>query len=575
MRLLGKKAFSAALVLGALCAGGMTCAAPLTRNLIPTYASPQHDVIYTSTRQINSLTVTPNGTLWAATSGGILECDTRGTCRKWTRRDGLPSHEIQRIGVADNLVTAQTPLGRATYQNGKWHSEKSHTADVVSSTRKLGGETKKSQNAPAKNAPAKSVANAPEISVMWRGRQVTARIDGLHIGDGRMTRAMDLPPSRGSHISALLPRGDALWVALFGDGLWQYDNKKWTAIDVDLPTAARDITALAEDVKRSILWVGTRRDGIWRFAEKTKRWTQHLQPDEPFDHNIQNLAIFGSQLWLSTLEDGAVTNATVGWARATPPQMSSVAPRHMVQFRGAFYVRNGDGKVDCYDGRTWARDVFKALPRRKVTALVVDGAHLYAAQWGGWSEWDGARWTHFLQIPELQGLPPMSLLPDGDTLWIGTQSRGLFEYSKRTQKLRLHDERLGLPDDWITCLARIGDTVYAGTFVGGLAFYVIDKEAAPKWVSLSQLHGENVTALADDRRGGVFAATRHGMWHKTADGGVKKVAGDFALDEEAQALCVVPQGLWIGTRTGLFFVTNATIAASSATRAGVTQGGKS
>ena len=188
-------------------------------------------------------------------------------------------------------------------------------------------------------------------------------------------------------------------------------------------------------------------------------------------------------------------------------------------------------------------------------AIAADGKRLTVAQWGGWSEWDGKVWKHYLNLPALQNLPIATLHPTGSTLWIGTQSRGVGEYSYATNKLHWHDERHGLPDDWITCLARVNGVLYAGTFVGGLAWW--DGE---RWATAPQLKGENVTALEPDGAGGLFIATRNGVWHRSAQGVLRRLNDDAKfLDSEAQALCGVPEGLWIGTRTGLFFVTGATL----------------
>jgi len=157
-----------------------------------------------------------------------------------------------------------------------------------------------------------------------------------------------------------------------------------------------------------------------------------------------------------------------------------------------------------------------------------------------------------LNVPELQGLPPMALWPDGDTLWFATQSRGIAEIERATDKIRWHDERLGLPDDWITCLLKNGEAIFAGTFVGGLARW--DNE---KWHAVPELDGENVTALENDGKGGIFIATRHGVWQRGADGKMSPLHEHAPwLESEAQSLLKVPEGLWIGTRTGIFWLEN-------------------
>jgi hypothetical protein len=278
-----------------------------------------------------------------------------------------------------------------------------------------------------------------------------------------------------------------------------------------------------------------------------------LQTDEPFDHNAQSLAMFGGQLWMSTLDDGLQVRGEDGWRCYDGKILSSDAPRHLVPFQNQLYVRHGNGMVDCFDGRKWTLDLWKQeLPRRKAFALASDGNKMFVGQWGGWSEWDGNTWTHFLQVPELQGLPLMCLLPDGDRLWIGTQSKGVAEYSYATKQITWHDERAGLQDDWITSLGKVHNEIFAGTFVGGLAIW-----NGKSWRNVKQLEGDNVTDIAADTRGGAIIATRGGVWERTREGVMQRLNEKYSwLDNEAQAVCVTSEGTWIGARTGVSWLSS-------------------
>ncbi|HEX8551837.1 MAG TPA: hypothetical protein VF681_09810 [Abditibacteriaceae bacterium] len=469
---------------------------------------------FSATRQINGLTLAPDGVLWVATSGGVLRRDISGAWRKWTRADGLPTHEVRRVEIENNVVRAVTPRGVA-----------------ISS-----GETWTGSNAKEPVAP----------RLMWRGQAISGTHE-LVLGDEDKTRKIALPPSRGSHISALLPHHDALWVALYGDGVWRLDGEGWRKANWNVPDAAREITALAGSPNN--LWLGTRRDGVWHFDGKM--WSQFLQPNEPFDTNLQNMTSFDGALWSSTLEDGIVRFDGTKWSHFSPPEISSNAPRQLVPFGDALYVRHGGGAVDRFDGKVWKRNVFSALPRSKTFALAADTKKIYAAQWGGWSEYDGQNWTHFLRLPELQGIIVLALLPVGDDLWIGTQNRGVAQWNRATQSLTWHDERVGLPDDWITCMEQQGDDVCAGTFVGGLA--VRSKDG--RWAAVPELRGQNVTALQPDDNGGLHIATRSGLWHRDSTGKVIPRSPALpSLDSELQALCATRDGVWAGARTGIFWV---------------------
>lgn len=499
------------------------CGQAQVRPAVP--VEPVASALFSSTRSITSLTVDGSGALWAATTGGVLRRSSEGMWTKFSRQSGLPSIEGRKIFLNENdEVEVLLPRAKATWKNESWQIE---------------------EDAAPPNAP-------QAVDVEWNDKIVQAAPDVFRV---RAKNAMDwqtieLPKSRGSHISVLLVQDGVLWASLYGDGIWSYDGQEWKRLEIALPESAREVTALAFDEKTKTLWVGTRRDGIWQYS--LAGWRQHLQADEPLDHNAQYLALFNGDLYMSTLEDGLQKRDAQGWQQLGGSTLSSEATRHLVEFDKKLFVRHGGGKVDSFDGKNWTRDAFPTLPRKKAFALAADEDKLLVAQWGGWSEWNGQVWTHFLKIPELQGLPIMAILPVDDKVWIGTQSRGVGEYSRKTNKLKWHDERNGLPDDWIICFAKSKKILYAGTFVGGLAFF-----DGRHWKTIKELDGDNVTALGPDGQGGVLIATRRGVWHRSGEGTMKNLNAEYSwLDSEAQALLPTKNGNWIGLRTGLVFLKN-------------------
>ncbi|MHB9109632.1 MAG: hypothetical protein ACYDCO_21490 [Armatimonadota bacterium] len=486
---------------------------------LPGMVRPDSDRVFTSTRYISGMATAPGGGLWVATPGGILHRAPEGGWRKFTRLDGLPSHETRSFLIDRDRVTAFFPTASATWQDGRW------------------------QETTARSVRYASLRDGQTCAALWTGKTCAATVTGLSIKNGDGWREVEMPLSTGTHISALLPREKTLWAALYGDGLWQYDGRAWQFV-LAVPSAAREMTALAAE--GDTLWLGTRREGLWSY--QAEHWRRHPQPDEPYEHNGQSLAIYRDCLFMGTLEDGLAVYTGDGWKRYAAPEISSGAPRQMTLFHESLFLRHGSGKVDRFDGRRWERDICKGLPRKEASALAADADRLYVAQWGGWSEYNGREWTHFLKLPELQGLAVTALLPDGDTLWIGTQQRGVAEYSHSAGTLRWHDDRSGLPDDWIKYLARQGNTLYAGTFVGGLAC-----RNGEEWSLSPALPGEEITALAMNEAGTLFIGTRKGLWQRQPDGALTKVERPF-LDEEVQALQVDGEHLWVGTRTGLFFL---------------------
>ncbi len=502
--------------------------------------TPASDSVFTSTRSVTSLLLEVDGTLWAGTTGGLLRRLPSGQWRKWTRQDGLPSEEVRQLSLsAAGEVQAAFPRAAAVWHTGTWQSRPEPGGDAAFSA--------------AETCP----------PVVWNGVRCTAGLTGLTLGDGPDARHLPLPPSAGTHVSALLPQRATLWAALYGDGLWERSGAGpgdvWKAVLPGLPAEAREITALA--ARGNSVWVGTRRAGLWRHGPDG--WHPETPPvQESADHNIQSLASYDGCVYASTLQDGLVIKTPSGWHQVTVPTLSSAAPRQLLVFGRRLFVRHGSGVVDRWDGKRWARNVFAFLPRGGVSALATDGTRLYAAQWGGWSETDGHVWTHHLTLPALRGQIITALCPEGGTLWLGTQGRSVAEVSRAAGTVRWHDERAGLTDDWITCLAQIGPTLCAGTFVGGLNCLTAGSGPKQRWSAPAALHGANVTALAPDGAGGVWAATRTGVWHRSAGG--QWAAQAAFLEPEAQALLPVPGGLWIGTRTGLDFLRVPAVSAGSA-----------
>lgn len=491
------------------------------RRAVP--VTPPANALFTSTASVTSLAIGKDGELWAGTTGGVLHRNSTGLWKKYTRRNGLPSNEVQQVQVEeDGTITAQLPRAVAVFSQDKWKINKT----VI-----------------PPNTP-------PAIETEWNGRTVQAMPSGLRIRetDDEEWKMLALPASRGSHVSAMMLKSGQLWITLYGDGVWSYDGNTWRKPLLNMPAAARDATALAFDEKTQTLWLGTRRGGIWQYSNSS--WQQHRRADEPLEHNAQRLAFYDGSLYTSTLEDGLQKRSGHGWQQISFPTLSSGATRCLVPFAGKLYVRHGGGKVDTFDGKSWTLNVFPQLPRQKAFAMATDSNKLFIAQWGGWSEWDGKQWTHFLRIPELQGIPVMAIFSIGDKVWLGTQSRGVGEYSRSTQTFRWHDERHGLPDDWITCFAQSGNTLFAGTFVGGLARY-----DGKHWSAAPQLAGDNVTDLHSDSHGNLFIATRRGVWQRDKAGTLKRLNDESPwLDTEAQALWSTAQGLWVGLRTGVAFL---------------------
>ena len=533
------------LVVAAILLGGIVLAARRSSRAV-SYPSvtPAADSVFTSSRQVTALAIAPDGTVWAGTTGGILRRNPDGKWTKYTRADGLPSHEVRQIRVRSGRVTAVFPTAVATLVDNAWQVQHG-----------------------AVRAPSTDLPEGAYGSAEWRGKRYTATPDGLHVREGKRWRLIGLPKPSVTWIAGFAPTDEALLVATFEDGIWAFNGGVWKPLEIEKIDWTFGVTAFAvHPVRRSrgqpyTLAFGFNSGEIPIARYDGSKWAAGSFGDEPHGHNVQSLTTYRGDLYVASLDSGISSLGPEGWRHRTTTAISPYLPRQMVEFRNRFYVRSADGVIYSLDGKDWERDVFAKLPRRQVVALAADAHRLYAAQWGGWSEFDGIGWTNFLDLPDLKGIPITCLLPAGNSLWIGTQNRGVAQFNRMTRTLRWHDERSGLTDDWITTLAESGSRIYAGTFVGGLA-----RLEGDSWRSFPETNGRNVTALEPDGTGGIYAATRAGLYHVRGNGAPVYLQPRIPrLDSELQALHKVPGGLWIGARTGLYFLTNKTLADSAAT----------
>jgi len=479
--------------------------------------SPGKDTLYTSTKDVRAMVAAPDGSLWVATTGGVLRRARDGKWRKFMQMDGLPSCEAYDIRLDGDRIDVVLPNADATWNNGKWTSKPAHHEDYY--------------------------AGQQSHTMDFKGKDYRATFGRIEVKESGVWREISLPEFKGWDVSTMLQMGDQLLVATGGDGIWSSnDGQTWNRNAVGLPAEAKDISTMVAVGGK--LWVGTSAQGIWEYDGKA--WKQHVQPDEPCGSDCKAMRMFKGRLCVSTSDRMAILTPS-GW-ESLPDSMNSYwMPRSMAEFRDSLYALADVGSVGRYDGKQWTSEALD-VTRGHIGAIAADATRIYAGQWGGWSEWDGKTWSDRLRNPSMQGHQVACLLPDGNTLWVSVQGLGLAEVNETTGTIKWHDERVGLPDDWVTCLRKVSGRLYAGTFYNGLAYY-----EGGKWTVAPKLKTERINDIVPDGKGGVLVATVSGVW-RFADGKMSRLfSKPNSPDREANCLCVADDGIWIGTRTGIFF----------------------
>ncbi|MEQ8963091.1 MAG: two-component regulator propeller domain-containing protein, partial [Coleofasciculus sp. C2-GNP5-27] len=129
-------------------------------------------------------------------------------------------------------------------------------------------------------------------------------------------------------------------------------------------------------------------------------------------------------------------------------------------------------------------------------------------------------WYNTYTDPALSDDTVMSLLGEGNTLWIGTYSGGLNKYDLEKNTITTlrasNDTERKLASDGITSLLRTSTGhLIVGTYQGGLSVFESDGEHATVYLhnptDSQSLSSNNVLALLEDSWGRVWVGTENGL----------------------------------------------------------------
>ena len=135
-------------------------------------------------------------------------------------------------------------------------------------------------------------------------------------------------------------------------------------------------------------------------------------------------------------------------------------------------------------------------------------------------------WTNESTSPGISSSDVMSMLPEGDTLWVGTFNSGLnrIDISNNTSTVyefsKLDENTIGA--NGITSILRTLDgELLVGTYGGGLSLYQAESDSFVRLTHIpadvSSLSNNNVIALYQDSLGMIWVGTENGLNHYHPD----------------------------------------------------------
>jgi signal transduction histidine kinase/ligand-binding sensor domain-containing protein len=418
---------------------------------------------------VYALVEEPDGTLWAATSGGGLARWQAGRWRVFGRADGLPHEMLTALTLApDGTLWIGTVAGLAVRRGGRIQPIAGMGEAVQSLV--LGGDA------------------------LWVGT-----VNGLRrLRDGAREEVPVLLPLEHHSVTTLgLDRDGAVWIGTYDNGLYRFTGGRLDSFGIDDGLLDRSVRALLEDADGD-LWVGTN-GGLQRLS--AGRFVTYGRSDGLADGYVRSvLEDESGALWAGTAggltrllpgpprtltsADGLASDYVVSLARArggglwvgTTGGLHRVLPltgngarfrveridlggdvviRAVLEDRGGtLWVGTDNGLLALRDGRRDRIGFLEGLRSEFVMAMAEgpDGVLWVATDGGGLARIRHGSVRSFTVADGLSSDHLMSLLMDADgSLWIGTDGEGLDRFElppgAETARVSVFRSAQGLPVD--------------------------------------------------------------------------------------------------------------------------------
>ena len=375
-----------------------------------------------------------------------------------------------------------------------------------------------------------------------------------------------------------------IWVAGSNGGVYRIAQPTMQ----DRQLTIRPVDALDSVVATKILvsskneiWIATQDNGllVYKAGDRTS-----LGPEKEIDFNSKINARHISDIyedidkniWIATLEGLHLITPDTNKIRTFNSENSNLSASRTYSIyqsqEGKFWVGNILGLYSA------TRLIFSKYDSAN-SDLSNDSVNAFA-ETSGETLWvgtdDGLNWksienTEFKWIneftePSIPDPTVMSLLGDGDTLWVGTFSRGLIKLDLDQKNITIYrhnpSNKKSLPADGITAISKSNEgDILVGTYGGGLAILKKDSEEFIRFqnspTTTNSLSSNKVIAIQQDSLGPVWVGTEDGLNKVDIHSGrVERIYSErgnttslssdmvWAFHEDKNA------NLWLGTKGG-------------------------
>ncbi|MEQ8265328.1 two-component regulator propeller domain-containing protein [Pseudohaliea sp.] len=374
---------------------------------------------------------------------------------------------------------------------------------------------------------------------IWIGYEgAISHLDPRTMSYRHLVYEQDLGRSLGLVTSFAENEAGDIWVSTTEAGLLQIDSrleiKRRQVLESTGTSASRRIQPSQVAFNGDELWVGTLSNGLFMLETGSGKLTQYtsskgltrLPSDTVYDIYFDDQ----SNLWIGTNSGLAILNS-----KRTEIQIYSSEDSNLPAARITSIAQTRDGTywIGTFFGLSKARRSYFTKYTEENFGLSNASVNAFAMTGDG-SIWVGTddglnrltpesnefTWYNTYTDPALSDDTVMSLLGEGNTLWIGTYSGGLNKYDLEKNTITTlrasNDTERKLASDGITSLLRTSTGhLIVGTYQGGLSVFESDGEHATVYLhnptDSQSLSSNNVLALLEDSWGRVWVGTENGL----------------------------------------------------------------
>ena len=350
-------------------------------------------------------------------------------------------------------------------------------------------------------------------------------------------------PAAGKQVQSMLRRGDELWIATEGDGLWMYNIK--TNVGVSYHSSATNRGSLNSNYVRSLaldiygrLWVGTY-NGLSIFEDGV---FHNFQSDPFLDGSLSQASV---RCILRDNQGGMWLGTYFGGINYWHPRMNrfhvikrepksnslndNVVSCLAEDAQGLVWIGTNSGGVNCYDQSNGRFSVYKLRDNGRDKLESDDIKSIYVDDRSG-------------------------------TIYVGAHAGGLSRIDKHSGRLIPYNSGTPNPLDVYALVAAPAGRIWVGTLEGLKSFdpltrrfdsYLLDADG-------NSISDWSVRSLMNDSEGRLWVGLEHGLAvFDTSSGELQPLDFCKACPElgEAFVQCICETSsklVWIGTRSGLF-----------------------